>query len=61
MIEAWFHLIPGGYILYKAHLKKEDILITSPQRKESGVCQQQTTSHLGTGPSACIYGAGRQV
>lgn len=23
VIEAWFHLVPAGYILYKAHLKRE--------------------------------------
>lgn len=38
---------------------RKDSLITSLQSKESGFCQQQDTSHSGTGPG--IYRAGRQV
>lgn len=43
MIKPWFHLVPSGYILYKAYLKKEDILITSLQFKENDTDQTTPT------------------
>lgn len=44
MIKPWLHLVPGGYILYKAYLKEEDILITSLQRKGNGISEHQNTA-----------------
>lgn len=44
MIKPWFHLFPGRYILYKAHLEKENILITLAQLKGNEMWGQQRLS-----------------